>query len=46
MSRNLPSLHVLRIFETAARTESFNAAAKELNITHGAVSRQIKLLAT
>jgi LysR family glycine cleavage system transcriptional activator len=44
MSRNLPSLHALRIFETATRAESFTAAAKELNITHGAVSRQIKLL--
>jgi len=44
MSRDLPPLNALRIFETAARAESFTAAASELNITHGAVSRQIKLL--
>ncbi|MES3000829.1 MAG: LysR substrate-binding domain-containing protein [Pseudomonadota bacterium] len=40
----MPPLNALRIFETAARAESFTAAASELNITHGAVSRQIKLL--
>lgn len=44
MGRDLPPLNALRIFETAARAESFTAAASELNITHGAVSRQIKLL--
>lgn len=44
MPRDLPPLNALRIFETAARAESFSAAANELNITHGAVSRQIKLL--
>lgn len=44
MARSLPSLNALRIFETAARAESFTAAAAELNLTHGAVSRQLKLL--
>lgn len=44
MGRYLPPLNALRIFETAARAESFTAAASELHITHGAVSRQIKLL--
>lgn len=44
MNRKLPSLNALRVFEKAAHAESFTAAASELNITHGAVSRQIKLL--
>lgn len=44
MPRNLPPLNALRIFETAARASSLTAAANELNITHAAVSRQIKLL--
>ncbi|APD11286.1 LysR family transcriptional regulator [Pandoraea vervacti] len=44
MSRQLPPLHALRVFETAARAESLSAAAQELSITHGAVSRQIALL--
>lgn len=44
MPRHLPPLNALRVFETAARAESFTAAAQELHITHGAVSRQIKLL--
>lgn len=42
--RHLPPLNALRIFETAARASSFSAAAAELGITHGAVSRQIALL--
>ncbi|AKC70934.1 LysR substrate-binding domain-containing protein [Pandoraea oxalativorans] len=44
MSRQLPPLHALRVFEIAARAESLSAAAQELSITHGAVSRQIALL--
>ena len=44
MPRHLPPLNALRVFETAALAQSFTAAATELNITHGAVSRQIKLL--
>ncbi|MBW8813709.1 MAG: transcriptional regulator GcvA [Caulobacterales bacterium] len=42
MSR-LP-LTALRVFEAAARHESFQQAAEELAITPGAVSRQIKAL--
>lgn len=43
MSR-LPSLTALRAFEAAARLGSINAAARELAVTPGAVSHQIKLL--
>ncbi|KZE25970.1 transcriptional regulator GcvA [Crenobacter luteus] len=39
-----PPLNALRIFEAAARLESFSAAASELFVTHGAVSKQIKQL--
>jgi LysR family glycine cleavage system transcriptional activator len=42
--RPLPPLNSLRIFEVAARTESYTAAAAELGLTHGAVSRQIAAL--
>jgi LysR family glycine cleavage system transcriptional activator len=41
----LPPLHTLRVFEAAARHRSFTRAARELHVTHGAVSRQIKALA-
>ncbi len=44
MSRTLPSLTALRVFEVAGRLESFSSAAIELNITQGAVSRQIRAL--
>ena len=44
MSRRLPLLKPLPAFVLAARLGSFSAAAKELNLTHGAVSRQIKAL--
>ena len=37
-------LETLRGFEAAARTGSFSAAAGHLNITHGAISRQIAKL--
>jgi hypothetical protein len=37
-------LNALRIFEAAARLESFSSAADELFVTHGAVSKQIKQL--
>lgn len=37
-------LDTLRAFEAAARTGSFSAAAEGLNVTHGAVSRQIAKL--
>jgi LysR family transcriptional regulator, glycine cleavage system transcriptional activator len=42
--RRLPPLNALRIFEIAARTGSYVAAAAELGLTHGAVSRQIGAL--
>ncbi len=41
---NLPPLTTLSAFEVAARHLSFKAAAKELNVTPGAVSHQIKAL--
>lgn len=44
MNRRLPPLNALRVFETAARLESFSAAAAQLNVTHGAISRQIAQL--
>jgi LysR family transcriptional regulator, glycine cleavage system transcriptional activator len=34
----------LRGFAAAVRTESFTAAARELHVTHGAISRQIRAL--
>ncbi|QOR39998.1 LysR family transcriptional regulator [Billgrantia diversa] len=40
----LPSLIALHYFEVAARTKSFAAAAKELNVTPAAISHQIKAL--
>ena len=40
----LPPLNTLRVFEAAARHASFVRAAQELHVTHGAVSRQIRLL--
>jgi LysR family glycine cleavage system transcriptional activator len=44
MKRDLPPLPWLRAFEAAARHLSFTLAAKELNLTQAAVSKQIKLL--
>jgi LysR family transcriptional regulator, glycine cleavage system transcriptional activator len=44
MPHQLPPLNALRIFEVAARATSFTEAAKELHLTHGAVSRQIQRL--
>ncbi|HEV7260749.1 MAG TPA: LysR substrate-binding domain-containing protein [Bosea sp. (in: a-proteobacteria)] len=43
-SSTLPPLESLRAFEAAARTGSFSAAAASLNLTHGAVSRQVARL--
>ncbi len=40
----LPPLNAVRAFDVAARHKSFTKAAKELFVTHGAVSRQIKNL--
>ncbi|REG85891.1 LysR substrate-binding domain-containing protein [Marinomonas pollencensis] len=44
MKRRLPSLNALRAFEVTARLLSFQQAANELNVTHSAVSHQIKKL--
>lgn len=43
MSR-LPSLTAVRYFSVAARTLSFTAAAQELHVTQGAVSRMVQSL--
>ncbi len=42
--RRLPSLSALRAFEAAARHSSFRMAADELNVTHSAISHQVKAL--
>src|SRR3989338_2217551 len=44
MSRDLPPLNALRTFEVAARLQSVSLAAIQLHVTHGAVSRQIRVL--
>ena len=41
---NLPSLNALAAFEAAARHLSLTRAAAELNVTPGAVSKQVKAL--
>ncbi len=42
--RKLPPLNAVRAFEAAARHVSFSKAAKELFVTHGAVSKQVASL--
>jgi LysR family glycine cleavage system transcriptional activator len=42
--KNLPPLAALRSFEAVARLGSVSLAAAELNVTHSAVSQQIRLL--
>ena len=42
--RTIPSLNWLRVFEAAARMESFARAAEILNMSNSAVSQQIKSL--
>ena len=42
--RSLPPLNALRAFEVAARHQSFTHAARELHVTHGAISRQVAVL--
>lgn len=39
-----PSLHALRAFEAVARLGSMSAAADELAVTHGAISRHVRAL--
>ncbi|KAF7600460.1 MAG: XRE family transcriptional regulator [Candidatus Dactylopiibacterium carminicum] len=40
----LPPLSMLKVFEAAARQGGFSLAAKELQVTHSAVSHQIRAL--
>ena len=42
MRRRIPSITALLCFEAAARTENFAQAAKDLNMTQSALSRQIQ----
>ncbi|MBN7261645.1 transcriptional regulator GcvA [Proteus mirabilis] len=44
MSKRLPPLNALRVFDSAARHLSFTKAAEELFVTQAAVSHQIKTL--
>ncbi|GIU07800.1 LysR family transcriptional regulator [Shewanella sp. c952] len=44
MYAHLPPLNSLRAFESAARLMSFTLASKELYVTHGAISKQVKIL--
>jgi len=44
MQHSMPPLSALRAFEATARLGSVTAAADELSVTHGAISRQLKSL--
>ena len=44
MTSRLPPLNPLRAFEATARLASVSAAARELRVTHGAVSHQLRAL--
>ncbi|XKH59180.1 LysR family transcriptional regulator [Halomonas sediminis] len=44
MQNSMPPLSALRAFEATARLGSVTAAARELSVTHGAVSRQLRSL--
>jgi LysR family glycine cleavage system transcriptional activator len=44
MSLRLPPMQALRAFEAAASARSLTKAAQSLNVTHGAISHQIKAL--
>ncbi|EQB6535192.1 LysR family transcriptional regulator, partial [Yersinia enterocolitica] len=44
MVRSYIPLNSLRAFEAAARQLSFTKAAIELNVTHAAISQQVKAL--
>lgn len=44
MRDDLPPLNALRAFEATARLNSVSQAAEALHVTHGAISRQIKVL--
>jgi LysR family glycine cleavage system transcriptional activator len=40
----IPSIATLRALEAAARLESYSGAAREMNLTHGAVSHRLRAL--
>lgn len=42
--RSLPSLATLRAFEAAARHQNLSQAARELNVTHAAISQHVRRL--
>ena len=42
--RKLPSLRAVRVFEVCARLGNFSLAARELHLTHSAVSHQVRQL--
>lgn len=42
MSKCMPPLNALRVFDAVARHLSFTKAAEELFVTHAAISHQIK----
>ena len=44
MRPRLPPLNAIKAFEAAARLGSFSRAAEELNVTHGAISRQVRTM--
>jgi DNA-binding transcriptional LysR family regulator len=44
MTRRIPSLNALRAFEAAGRRGRMTLAAEELNVTHSAISRQVRQL--
>lgn len=44
MRRTTPSLNAIRAFESAARHESFSAAANELSVSASAISQQVAQL--
>lgn len=46
MRADIPSLNWIRVFEAAARAESFARAAEELHMSTSAVSQQVKALET
>ncbi|RUO81270.1 LysR family transcriptional regulator [Idiomarina tyrosinivorans] len=43
-NKTLPSLNALRVFDVAARSQSFKQAAQQLGVTQSAVTRQIQAL--
>jgi LysR family glycine cleavage system transcriptional activator len=44
MNRRLPPLNAVKAFEASARHSNFSLAARELGVTPGAISQQVKIL--